>query len=366
MSRRIVLYDVDSRIPNLALMKLSTYYKNLGFEVILSNEMKYIDADKHFASSIFYNSRSQNKISTLKKIYGEDIEIGGSGMCLKKRLPDKVQKCFPDYNLYNHSLYALGFLTRGCNKKCSFCIVPEKEGIVKKISSSFEDFVPPEQKNIKLLDDNILAYHGVKNILKEIIQKDYAINFSQSLDISYVNEDISKLLLSINSMNARFTNSMIYFSCNTTKTIRDFTIRESFIQSYKKKFGKNSITILAMFGFNTTLQEDYERIIFIKKMGLIPFFQKYHPIIGVKPQFPANFFNMDLNDVIKLTFKSNGQNWEKYLRWINKLYFKTFGKYYFPLVKIIYKYNNKKAINKYIKNNHLLTNNLYKRYNNKN
>jgi len=29
-----------------------------------------------------------------------------------------------------------------------------------------------------------------------------------------------------------------------------------------------------------------------------------------------------------LTFRSNGQNWEKYLRWLNRLYYETFGRYY--------------------------------------
>lgn len=33
MTERVLLFDVDSTIPNLALMKLSTYWKNLGAEV---------------------------------------------------------------------------------------------------------------------------------------------------------------------------------------------------------------------------------------------------------------------------------------------------------------------------------------------
>ena len=104
----------------------------------------------------------------------------------------------------------------------------------------------------------------------------------------------------------------------------------------------------------------------IKKLRLIPFLQEYHPIVDVPPRIPKNFFDMDMNAVIRLTFRSNGINWEKYLRWLNRLYFKTFGKYYLPLLKIIYKYNHKTGIHRYLKNPQLLTSDLYRIYKNDN
>lgn len=38
---RVLLIDFDGKIPNLALMKLSTYFKQRGHEVHLSNCEKY-------------------------------------------------------------------------------------------------------------------------------------------------------------------------------------------------------------------------------------------------------------------------------------------------------------------------------------
>ena len=66
----------------------------------------------------------------------------------------------------------------------------------------------------------------------------------------------------------------------------------------------------------------------LRRLQLIPFFQEYWPIPGVGARVSADFFDMDLNEVIRLTFRSNGQNWEKYLRWLNRLYYETFGRYY--------------------------------------
>jgi hypothetical protein len=65
---------------------------------------------------------------------------------------------------------------------------------------------------------------------------------------------------------------------------------------------------------------------------------------------------------IRLTFRSNGQNWEKYLRWLNRLYFRTFGGYYRPLIEIIYRYNNKHCIGRYLGNPDWLTRELYRSY----
>lgn len=357
MKSSVVLYDIDSTIPNLALMKLSNFYKKQGFRIILSRDTVYIKADRYYASTVFSITTSHEKVAVLKNLYHKNIDIGGSGIYLDKRLPPEIESCSPDYTLYNHTAYALGFLTRGCTKKCTFCLVPRKEGKIRK-TSSFENFVPRGQRNVMLLDDNLLTYPRAEDLLNEMIVKKYAINFSQSLDIQYVNDHIAQLLYRISSRNSKFTKPMIYFSCNNVKTVKQFVDRRDIL----KGFGEDRVSVIAMYGFDTHLREDYERFVMIKKLRLIPFLQEYYPISGVPQRLPGNFFDMDMNDVIRLTFRSNGINWEKYLRWLNRLYLKTFGKYYLPLIQIIYRYNNKSSINKYLRKPHLLTTKLYHFY----
>lgn len=286
-------------------MKLSTYYKKLGFHVALSKDIRYIKADKCFASTVFNTNKSQEKVVALKSIYKHKISIGGSGFSLNKRLLPEVESCFPDYHLHNHHKYALGFLTRGCNKRSTFCLVPKKEGKTRKTHSSFSNFVSGRQRNFMLLNDNLLAFPGVEDLLSEMIFKKYAVNFSQTLDITYVNQRIAKLLKKIDSRNSKFTKSMIYFSCNNIKNIKQFIDRKNILKS----FGKNNVTVITMFGFNNTrLSEDYKIFIMLRKLNLIPFFQEYFPITGVPVRVPENFFDTNLNEVIRLTFRSNGQN----------------------------------------------------------
>jgi radical SAM superfamily enzyme YgiQ (UPF0313 family) len=53
---------------------------------------------------------------------------------LKKVLPDEIENLKPDYSLYPGFDYSIGFSTRGCFRNCHFCVVPEKEGMFKKVN----------------------------------------------------------------------------------------------------------------------------------------------------------------------------------------------------------------------------------------
>ena len=355
---RVALFDIDSRIPNLALMKLSAYYKTRGWEVVLARKPARIEADTYFASTVFFRASSRKRIDALQALYGDRIEIGGSGVDLGKRLPAEAESCFPDYGLYGHSSYALGFLTRGCHRRCAFCVVPQKEGAVKRAAGSFDDFVPFGQKNVMLLDDNLLSFNGVEALLTEMAERRLAVNFSQTLDISCLTETIYQRLLKVDYRNARFNRKRIYFSCNYPGTISHFMARRAML----KGFGHDAVSVVCIYGFDTRLSEDYARWMMLRRLRLIPFFQEYWPISGVRARVPGDFFDMDLNEMIRLTFRSNGKNWEKYLRWLNRLYYQTFGRYYLPLVEIIYRYNDKHRIQRYLRKPACLTRDLYRSF----
>jgi tRNA A37 methylthiotransferase MiaB len=66
---------------------------------------------------------------------GKLIERGGTGYDINKKLPAEIDSQQPDYSLYPVSNWydgktAYGFLTRGCIRKCPWCIVPQKEGSI--------------------------------------------------------------------------------------------------------------------------------------------------------------------------------------------------------------------------------------------
>ena len=131
--KRILLIDVDSKIPNLALMKISAWHKAKGDNVTLvhGSQVDLTDPpDQIYASIIF--KKNKHLLDYLLSSYQEIlIDISGSGYDLKKELPEEIENMAPDYSLYPELNYSIGFSSRGCirnTKTCPFCIVPIKEG----------------------------------------------------------------------------------------------------------------------------------------------------------------------------------------------------------------------------------------------
>ena len=198
----ILLIDADSVIPNIPLMKLSTYHKNKGDNVKLirvnlpyyPNRKKKIfnapQADITYCSVVFQGNKAFIK--------GDNIIFGGTGVDLTTNLPPEVEKCELDYSIYPDNDTSYGFITRGCIRNCPFCIVPKKEGYIHKVAN-IDDIV--RHKKVKFLDNNILAYSGHKEILSELIDKNIKHQFNQGLDIRLVDNENSILLSKLNYIN---------------------------------------------------------------------------------------------------------------------------------------------------------------------
>jgi hypothetical protein len=155
--KRILLIDVDSKIPNLALMKISTWHKACGDNVALfRGSMVDLSTkpDKVYASIVFKKNR--NALDYLRSQHSDiDIDIGGSGYDLMKELPPEIEVLKPDYSLYPDNDTSIGFSSRDCLRKCNFCIVDQKEGAFRRTQHP-ELWYNPAFKKITFLDNNIL------------------------------------------------------------------------------------------------------------------------------------------------------------------------------------------------------------------
>ena len=147
---RVLLIDMDSTIANLALMKISAFYKEKGHEV----GFNVSDPDMIYASVIF--SRNKHLVDGLKFFYpNAKIIKGGSGFDIASKLPDEIEFLKPDYSLYQDIDYNIGYSSRGCNRDCHFCIVPQKEGKFTRWQHP-SDFYDERVDKIIFLDNNIL------------------------------------------------------------------------------------------------------------------------------------------------------------------------------------------------------------------
>ncbi|NIM11297.1 MAG: hypothetical protein GTO45_04840 [Candidatus Aminicenantes bacterium] len=340
----VVLIDVDSKIPNLALMKISRYYKKQGRKVVLTRDSAIHRKSKRvFASCVFRNHTTQSKISKLKRLHNENIEFGGSGMDAIKKLPDEIENIMPDYSLYPGVDFAMGFLTRGCSHGCSFCLVPKKEGALKQ-ASTIDNIVPPGFKKMVLLDNNLLAYPGANDILKEMIKKNLQVNFNQTLDIRYLNTGNAELLMNVDSRNYSFSKPMYYFSLNSSALIPVVQEKIKLLKGIKRR----EITFICMYGYNTTLSDDIRRFSFLQRLGVVPFVQEFQPVDDSPVPEAENYFDTELDALLDIYYRFNGRNFEIFLKWVSRKYVEEFGELYMPLVDLIFKYNFKPYKHKYI------------------
>lgn len=244
---KIGLIDVDrTRFPNLAIMKISCYHKNLGDQVEFVDPIFSGGYDKVYMSKIFTFTPDWEY-----PIIADEIERGGTGYNLQKVLPREIDRLQPDYSLYGVAEnMAYGFLTRGCPNKCKWCVVPLKEG-KQKPYMDIDEIAIDGRKNIILMDNNVLASdYGLEQIEK-IIKRGYRIDFNQAMDARLVTDDIAKMLAKV-----QWLNNIIRFGCDTTKQIGECKRAMAMINKYRKS--PANYNLYTMIGDD--IKEDYARL----------------------------------------------------------------------------------------------------------
>lgn len=197
---RVLLIDADSTIPNLALMKLSTYHKQrkddvktvaLRIPYFPGQRKKIYDVPQGFdfvyASVIFEGNKDY--------IRGGNVVFGGTGVSLDIRLPPEIENLEPDYSIYPDTQVSYGFISRGCIRSCWFCKVPRKEGGIRQVSQ-VSDIV--RHSSVRFLDNNFLALDNHTKILAELVALGVKCQFNQGLDIRLINSSNSFWLSLLN------------------------------------------------------------------------------------------------------------------------------------------------------------------------
>ena len=269
---QIGLYDVDGHnFPNLALMKLSAWHKRQGDSVEFVLPLKHYD--KIYVSKVFGDEYS--KISDFV-LQADEIVYGGTGFAItvengnevyhKDRdpnLPYEIEHICPDYSLYPDLTKgkAFGFLTRGCCNNCDFCIVSKKEGMCSKKVADLSEFWNG-QKEIVLLDANILACKDRIELLNQLADSKAKVDFTQGLDARFITEEVAEIFAKIKIVRVHFA---FDFMKNEKAVIRGLRI-------YKEIVGTNdrNAIVYILTNFNTTIEEDLYRVNMVQEAGFLP------------------------------------------------------------------------------------------------
>lgn len=253
---RVGLIDVDSHnFPNLALMKLSAYHKQIGDQVEWWNGLRQYEVV--YQSKVFDNSYSKDMDFCVN---AEQVIKGGTGYGLDNQLPDSVEHQCPDYDLYQIKNTAYGYLTRGCPMQCSFCIVSRKEGTKSEQVAELNEFWNG-QKEIKLLDPNITACKDSEKLFEKLIESGAWIDFTQGLDVRLLTDRHAEQL---NRMRLK----LLHFAWDQYE-----------FQTYEKlkrirpllKYNHRRLIVYVLTNFDTTHEQDLERVYKLRELGYDPY-----------------------------------------------------------------------------------------------
>lgn len=272
---RIGMIDVDAEsrgkvtFPNLSLMKLSAWHKFQGDTVewyapLLGR------FDRVYVSKVFSNEYSDPYSFP---IYADEVIYGGSGYALSienglerynplkdAQLPTEVEHIMPDYSLYGIKDTAYGFLTRGCPRACAFCHTAAMQGAKVKNVANLDEFWNG-QKNIVLLDPNLTCSPNCVQLFNELAKSKAYIDFSQGLDIRAMNDE---KLDALNKVRWK----RIHFAWDNPE--------DDLIPLFQKAKGKlirwrkQTVSCYVLTNFNSTHEQDLERIYAIRELGMQP------------------------------------------------------------------------------------------------
>lgn len=277
---RIGLIDCDGHdYPSLPLMKLSAWHKKQGDSVEWYQPLFSGHMDRVYVSKVFsFTPDFEYYIDAdevIKGGTGYAISLGSDGREVYDKskdhgLPDEIEHIYPDYSLYPELTKnrAYGFLTRGCPRGCSFCIVAKKEGQCSYKVADLSEFWSG-QHYIELMDPNLLACPDWKDLMQQLIDSGARINFSQGLDIRMMTDEKAEML-------SRMKLEKIHFAWDRYE---DRNIIEPKFKAFRKisKVRNKELVVYVLTGDRERRirEEDLYRIYWLKENGYAPYVMIY-------------------------------------------------------------------------------------------
>lgn len=263
---KIGLIDVDSHnFPNLALMKLFAWHKAQGDTV--EWWWGFGEYDRVYMSKVFDAAYSPDIPEPMN---AREIIKGGTGYGLDNKLPDEVEHIYPDYSLYPKLTRetAYGFLTRGCPRGCNFCIVAGKEGRRSVKAADLSEWWRG-QKNIKLLDPNLLACRDHMDLLEQLADSGAWVDFTQGIDCRLLTE---ANIEAINAVRLKEIHFAWDYMSESKAVLQGLNMYAKYAA---RKIHSAYGTVYVLTNFDTTMEENLYRIYTLRDMGYDPYVMVY-------------------------------------------------------------------------------------------
>lgn len=205
-------------------MRIAAHHREAGDNV----ELRYAPRpdsvqkrlwDKHdrvYASLIF--ERTRPVADALLREYPSAI-VGGTGWDVTSTLEDHgITTLKQDYSIYPAFRQSIGFSQRGCRLRCSFCVVPRKEGMVRDEQSIADIWRGPgHPKEIVLLDNDFFGAPSWKDRIAEIRGGGFRVSFNQGINARMLTDETAKAIASVDYRDDSMKVRRIYTAWDNAK-----------------------------------------------------------------------------------------------------------------------------------------------------
>lgn len=251
----IGIHDSDNTgFPNLALMKLSAWHKAQGD--VVSWWVPMLEYDRVYSSKVFTFTPENPYLPP-------NTVRGGTGYGILDELPPEIDTMFPDYSIYPKCKHAIGFLTRGCIRRCPWCIVPKKEGLIRPYRT-WREVKRPDSRDIVFMDNNVLACEWGREQIKDMGGQDVRVDFNQGLDARLIDDEVAGMLARLKWI--RF----IRMSADTDSMLDVVLTAIDRLQAYGVKPYRVFVYVLVQ-----DIESAERRVIRLREIGANPFAQPY-------------------------------------------------------------------------------------------
>lgn len=217
----IRITQLDGRLPNLALMRISAFHRARGDAVrFMRSPHRHLDEptyDRVYGSAIFRFSHKQ--VDRLRAEWPEAVIGGtGTGNPITIEMLNDFEDAGLDYELYPDFTASIGFTQRGCRLSCKFCVVPGKEGKPQPVADVAEIWRgAPWPKHLHLLDNDFFGEPSWPDRIAEIRAGEFKVSFTQGINVRAMNDDVAAAIASIEYRDDGFKRRRLYTAWDNLK-----------------------------------------------------------------------------------------------------------------------------------------------------
>jgi hypothetical protein len=285
---RILLIQLDGKMPNLALMRLGAHHKASGDQVELRQARRpdssafevglWDSFDRVYASTIF--TKTAAVVRRLREVYPAAI-VGGTGVDRGKPAADRmtlerlgITSAEQDYGLYPSFAASIGYTQRGCRLNCGFCDVPLAEGKVTKAARVHDIWRgQPWPKHLILLDNDFFGQTDWRAEIEAIRDGGFKVSLTQGINARLLSDEAAEAIASIDYYNDSFSRRCIHTAWDSLGD--DGPLFRGLHALVRHGVKPYEITVYMLIEYGTPLEDWEERRRRLREFGAMPYPMPY-------------------------------------------------------------------------------------------